>query len=130
MKKLKIAIDFDGVIHEYSKGWNGGAIYDNPVAGTKEALEKLKSEGHYLMIFSTRNNFIFRKKDEPDQKIVMEEWMKKHEIPYDKIWTAGKPMADIYIDDRAISFKGNWSNTLNDISTFTVWNKQNEDDSK
>jgi hypothetical protein len=68
MKKLKIAIDFDGVIHGYSKGWNGGAIYDPPVPGVKEALDALKAEGHYLMIFSTRTNFIFRKKDEPDQK--------------------------------------------------------------
>lgn len=121
---MKIAIDFDGVIHNYSKGWNGGSIYDGPVAGVKEALEQLKSDGHYLMIFTTRTNSIFRKKDEPDQKIQMEEWLAKHEIPYDKIWTFGKPMADIYIDDRAISFRGDWSQTLNDVKTFQVWNKQ------
>lgn len=128
MKKLKIAVDFDGVLHAYSKGWNGGEIYDEPVEGTKAAMEKLKAAGHYLMIFSTRNNFVFRKKDEPDQKIRMEEWLKKHEIPYDKIWTAGKPMADIYLDDRAIQFKGNWQETLNDINSFTVWNKTEDDE--
>ena len=99
---MKIAIDFDGVIHEYSKGWNGGEIYDPPVAGAKEALEALKAKGHTLYLFTTRTNTMFRKKDEPDQKIMIEAWMKKHKIPFDKIWTFGKPMADLFIDDRAI----------------------------
>lgn len=120
---MKIAIDFDGVIHEYSKGWSDGSIYDPPVAGTKEALEKLKAEGHYIMIFTTRTNSMFRKKDEVDQKTMIENWMKEHDLPYDKIWTFGKPMADIFIDDRAIGFKGKWDDTLNEVSQFKPWNK-------
>jgi hypothetical protein len=124
MKKMKIAIDFDGVIHEYSKGWNGGEIYDPPVVGAKEALEALKAKGHTLYLFTTRTNTMFRKKDEPDQKIMIEAWMKKHEIPFDKIWTFGKPMADLFIDDRALSFKGDWNDTLEQVEVFKVWNKQ------
>jgi len=121
---MKIAIDFDGVIHEYSKGWNGGEIYDPPVVGAKEALEALKAKGHTLYLFTTRTNTMFRKKDEPDQKVMIEEWMKRHEIPFDKIWTFGKPMADIFIDDRALSFKGDWKDTLEQVDVFKVWNKQ------
>lgn len=120
---MKIAIDFDGVLHLYSKGWNGGAIYDPPVPGAKEAMQQLKQQGHYLLIFSTRTNTIFRKKGEPDQQKAMEEWLTQHEIPFDKIWTFGKPMADIYIDDRALSFQGNWTQTLQEVNTFQVWNK-------
>lgn len=125
---MKIAIDFDGVIHGYSKGWSDGTIYDPPVPGVKEAMEKLKSEGHYLLIFSTRTNKIFRKKDEQqDQEKLMKEWMLEHGIPFDKVWTFGKPMADIYIDDRAIQFRGDWQETLGDIQKFNVWNKISED---
>jgi hypothetical protein len=124
---MKIALDFDGVIHEYSKGWNGGAIYDPPVKGTKEALEALKAAGHHIMIFTTRTNTTFRKKDEPDQKLLIEEYMKKHELPYDKIWTFGKPMADIFIDDRAIKFEGNWQETVEQVRVFKVWNERSEE---
>ncbi|MEO0641374.1 MAG: hypothetical protein AAFY70_16695 [Bacteroidota bacterium] len=68
---MKIAIDFDGVLHLYSKGWNGGEIYDPPVPGAKEAMQKLKAQGHTLYIFSTRSNKIFRKNDPVDHNKAM-----------------------------------------------------------
>lgn len=118
---MTIAIDFDGVIHGYSKGWSGGDIYDPPVPGTKEALQKLKDAGHKLYIFSTRSNKIFHKKDKVDQNKAMKAWMDEHEIPYDKIWTFGKPMADLFIDDRALCFKGDWNDTVNQALEFKTW---------
>ncbi len=125
---MKIAIDFDGVLHGYSKGWSDGSIYDAPVPGAAEAMKKLKEEGHTLYIFSTRTNPIFKKKkeDSVDQKVMMEEWMKQHGIPFDKVWTFGKPMADLFIDDRAIGFRGDWQATLQDVSEFKVWNRTEE----
>ena len=119
-----VAIDFDGVIHRYSKGWNNGEIYDNPVKGVKEALETLKKEGHTLYIFSTRTNKLFQKKDAPDAKKTMVAWLEKHKIPYDKIWTWGKPMAQVFIDDRAIGFDGDWSKTLASMKDFKPWYKK------
>jgi hypothetical protein len=118
---MKIAIDFDGVLHGYSKGWSDGTIYDPPVPGTREAMEALKAQGHYLLIFSTRTNKVFRKKDDPDQEPLIKAWLAEHGIPYDKIWTYGKPMADIYLDDRALSFRGDWADTLSQIATFKPW---------
>lgn len=123
---MKIAIDFDGVIHGYSKGWDNGDIYDAPVPGAREALARLKKEGHYIYIFSTRTNKIFRKKgeeDEKNQEKMMKEWLKEHDIPYDKIWTFGKPMADLFIDDRAINFNGKWDETLEAVENFIPWIK-------
>lgn len=118
---MTIAIDFDGVIHRYSQGWNGGAIYDPPVEGTREALEQLKAKGWKIYIFSTRSNKMFRKKDEPDQEAAMKAWLAEHQIPYDKIWSFGKPMADIYLDDRALPFRGDWHDSLQQIEGFKPW---------
>lgn len=110
-----IAVDFDGVIHAYSKGWHDGTIYDVPVAGAKEALTKLRAEYH-VIIFSTRNhNRIVMGKHQPNQVVEMVKWFKKHDIPYDEIWTSrGKPLCSVFIDDHAIRFE-NWAQTLEQI---------------
>lgn len=118
---MKIAVDFDGVLHGYSKGWNGGEIYDDPVPGSKEAMEALQEAGHKIYIFSTRSNKIFHKKDKVDHDKAMKAWLEKHEIPFDKIWTFGKPMADLFIDDRALPFRGNWDETLDQALNFKTW---------
>ena len=123
---MTIAVDFDGVIHAYSKGWNGGAIYDPPVPGTREALQALKDKGWKIYIFSTRTNKMFRKKDEEDQEVAMKRWLAEHQIPFDKIWTFGKPMADVYLDDRAIGFRGDWSSSLQEIENFVPWTKTDD----
>ena len=51
--KKTICIDFDGVIHDYSKGWRGIDVYDRPIAGSKEALLAL---GWIIIIYTTRND--------------------------------------------------------------------------
>lgn len=120
---MTIAVDFDGVIHGYSEGFKDGTIYDEPVPGAADALRKLKDEGHKIYIFTTRTNRLFHKKDYGDQERAIEEYMNKHDIPFDKIWSFGKPMADIFIDDRAVGFRGNWNETLDEVQEFKVWNR-------
>ena len=112
-----IAVDFDGVIHAYSKGWADGSIYDKPVPGALETLVKLAK--HYaVFILSTR-----------DSNQILE-WMvhqgfKPHDqvrvVPPDvKFWneqgvigiTDRKLVAIAYIDDRAVRFT-NWTDVAN-----------------
>jgi hypothetical protein len=38
---MTIAVDFDGVIHKYSRGWGNGDIYDDPMPGAFMSLEIL-----------------------------------------------------------------------------------------
>jgi len=120
---MTIAIDFDGVIHSYSRGWQGGEIYDPPVEGTREALTELRARGWKIYIFSTRTNKIYHKNDHPPQEERMKTYLEEHGIPYDKIWSFGKPMADIYLDDRALNFRGKWVDSLQEIEQFQVWNR-------
>ena len=92
-----LAIDFDGVIHDYKNPVEGKRM-GLPIEGTKEALTQLFDEGNEIIVFSVWGN----------QEDVIGDWMEYYEIPYHSI-TNIKPNADIYLDDRAIRFEG-WDN--------------------
>ena len=46
-----LAIDFDGVLHTFDKGYHDGTCYGEPVEGSYEALKNL-SERYNLIIFT------------------------------------------------------------------------------
>lgn len=97
-----IAVDFDGVIHRYSNGWQGGVIYDPPVEGAFEAIRKLLKEGYNVVIHTTRA-------DTPERIQDVIDWLVTHgaeDLTPLEI-TATKPKAIVYIDDRAVRFT-NW----------------------
>jgi ribonucleotide monophosphatase NagD (HAD superfamily) len=95
---MNIAVDFDGVIHRYSKGWHDGTIYDGPMPGCCDALHQLQDRGHKITIYSSRT---FTR---PSQLNTMKTWLLKYKIPYDSIATEGKPPAHVYLDDRGLRF--------------------------
>jgi len=117
-----ICIDFDGVIHDYSKGWRGVDIFDKPIEGADKATTLLKAKGWTIIIFTTRN-------DTP----ALREFLDSNHIKYDYInynpnqpkgSEKGKLIADIYLDDRGIQFNGDWATAVNQIINFNPW--QNE----
>ncbi len=101
--KPVLAVDFDGVIHRYSKGWNGGEIYDPPVKGAPEALRRI-SRKFKIVVFTARATT-------PTRKARVAAYLKKHGISFDEI-TNRKPPAVAYIDDKAIRFSGSWREIL------------------
>lgn len=108
MSKRTIAVDFDGVIHKYSKGWQGGEIYDKPVDGAVKAYYALIEKGYDVVVFTTR-------KDLEAVKAWMElhfDFEKRLGHFYEPEVTNKKPAAIAYIDDRGIRFT-NWVDILN-----------------
>tara|TARA_A100001201_G_scaffold33046_1_gene35578 strand:- start:820 stop:1206 length:387 start_codon:yes stop_codon:yes gene_type:complete len=110
-----LAIDFDGVIHTFDKGYHDGTCYGEPIEGTREAIELL-SKKYNLIIFTAKI-----KKDRPlvNGKTglqLVEEWLEKHDLKkfFTEI-TCEKPRACYYIDDKAIEFKS-WEKTLTKIN--------------
>lgn len=113
-----IAIDFDGVIHKYSKGWNDWTIYDNQIKWSFEFIDILLKSWLSVFIFSTRNSKQIKKwfNDKLDTTFPAY-WFTVEIIPFWKkfwnkkwvLWITKKKLpAIIYIDDRAMKFDGNF----------------------
>ena len=103
-EQKNIAIDFDGVIHKNSKGYHDGTIYDEPIEGSKESLEKL-SKDYDVVLFTC--------KAKPDRGLVngktgtqlVWEWLEEHDMAqYITKVTAEKPRGVQYIDDKGYKF--------------------------
>lgn len=117
MNKKRIVFDFDGVIHKYSKGWQDGSIYDEPVEGIKEVIDYLR-QNYEVVIVSSRSTQLKGRE-------AMQEWLNKYNIKVDQI-LAGKPPAFIYIDDRGYKFDGTKLHSLIwDIEHFKTWQEEN-----
>ena len=106
--KKAIAIDLGGVLDEYMGKYDVNKIPDIR-NGAKEFIIKL-SKDYKLILFTTR-----------DSKLA-KEWLIKNNIDkYFSDITNTKPLAYIYLDDRALKFDGNYDDTLNAIKNYKVY---------
>ena len=125
MKKQQektICIDFDGVIHDYSKGWQGIDVFDRVLPGASEGTHELHDAGWTVIIFTTRN-------DTPALRAFLQE----NDIYFDYInynprqpkgSDHGKVIANVYLDDRGVCFMGDWKSSVSQILTFEPWQKK------
>ena len=104
-----ICIDFDGVIADFTDDIN---VLGKIIPGAAPALRELPSSGYKIIIHTARPA-------DKDNIARLADYLNKWEIPFDEIntnsdcpWPAQKPIADLYIDDRALRFNGNWQETL------------------
>lgn len=113
-RKQTIAVDFDGVIHQYSRGWQDGMIYDPPMPGAIEALERLHRR-YRVVILTTRVNPDMPGGNEQLKRVVdwLEEQGFEEGVHFDEV-THAKPPAVVYIDDRALHFTS-WDQTLDEL---------------
>jgi len=98
-----LTIDFDGVIHDYKRGWQKGAIYGELTDGFLEWAERARLYFR-LVVYSSRSS-------DPAGIQNMIDWLTS------KGWDAGrvplefaheKPPSFLTIDDRCIRFEGTW----------------------
>ena len=115
-----IAIDFDGVIHDCSKGYYDGTVYGDPLPKTLESLKILKQKGYNLIIFSCKS-----RSDRPavNGKMGTEmvwDWLKKHNMEkYISDVVAEKPRALIFIDDKGLRFS-DWDQCLSNLKSLKI----------
>jgi hypothetical protein len=126
MKKT-ICIDFDGCIAQVTPEFQVD-VFGQPVEGAKEAMEVLKKNGYTLIIFTTRKATAKLKKYLADNSIPYDAINQNPDQPDDA--NPGKPLADIYVDNRGIGFHGNWGHTLGDIAYFRPYSEDKRDRKK
>ena len=113
-----IAVDFDGVIHAYSKGWHDGTIYDEPVPGAIDALRELM-QTYAVYVHTTRNAV--------DVAVWLTKWTAldvrvdyildgvKFWSDQDKLLVSNRKLPAVaYIDDRALHFTA-WDEALAEV---------------
>lgn len=128
MGKPILCLDFDGVLHSYTSGWTAAnVITDPPVPGAIEFLE------HAVKHFDVH---IFSSRSHQEGGIgAMRAWLWHYiEDRYDPTKRANelfdalkfpteKPSAMVTIDDRAITFTGEWP-SIQSLLEFKPWNRK------
>lgn len=114
-----IAVDFDGVIHAYTKGWHDGTIYDEPLPGAFEAIRVLM-EHAAVVIHTTRDaqqvaDWLFEHGEfnitwEAPGAVTCEFWNDQTRL----LVTSRKLPAVAYLDDRAVRFT-TWDQALAEL---------------
>lgn len=126
-RKPILCLDFDGVLHSYSSGWKGAdVIPDPPVKGALQFIYDALHAGFDVQIYSSRSH-------QSNGIGAMERWLElecEAELGGTATafilglvkWPEYKPSAMVTIDDRAITFTGEWPD-LGELLTFKPWNK-------
>jgi nitroreductase len=110
-----LSLDFDGVLHWYRYGWQGPNIIDDePVPGAVDFVRRAQDFFH-VVIYSSRSSH-------PGGIEAMRAWMEKYGFPQVDFATQ-KPAAFLTIDDRALTFDGNWPDPAA-LRSFQPWTRQ------
>jgi hypothetical protein len=100
-----IVVDFDGTICEHRF-----PAFGKPLAGAREALQRLKEAGYWIVIHTVRTSSAYRAMEMYDPEVNSPEavsaYLERHQIPFDEIWLHDKPVAVAYIDDRGLRVVG------------------------
>lgn len=144
MSKPILCLDFDGVVHSYERGWQGGEIYGSVTPGFWEWA--LEAERYFdLVVYSSRSK-------SEEGRAAMRGWLGSQFIQKfpgaawdmsrseegvlvlcrnngDKLrlrFAREKPPAFLTIDDRALTFDGEWSRfPPSALLAFKPWNVPN-----
>lgn len=105
-----ICVDLNGVLDTYG-GWQGEVTWHPPREGAAEFLRALRERGHEVVVMTTRDPATARA------------WLARHGLDgYVTDVTDRKVPALVYVDDRALAFRGDFDETLAAIDRFrTHW---------
>ena len=94
---MQIIIDIDGTICTEEKTYSRSMA--KPLISAVESVNSIYDKGHTVILYSARAWVEFE---------MTTDWLKRNGFKYHQL-ILGKPIGDVWIDDRAISFNG-WDN--------------------
>jgi hypothetical protein len=102
----RACVDLNGVLDEYG-GWRGPRHWDPPRPGARAFLAALRERGWHVTVFTTR---YYRD---------AWAWLLQHGLA-DLVHevTDRKPPADVFVDDRALRFRGDYQDILDEMQVF------------
>jgi hypothetical protein len=107
------AVDLDGtILVEDDAEHEGRPPLGEPYPGAKEALQELVDAGVRVSIWTARQYFEEEDGDNAEWQKEIDDHLKYHQIPYTDIYVGKKPPADVFIDNKAVAFKENWPQAL------------------
>lgn len=95
---MQFIIDMDGTICTEEKTYSRSMA--KPLEGAVENVNKLYDEGHSIIIYTARTWMEFE---------MTTDWLQRHGVKYHQL-IMGKPIGDVWIDDRAFQHK-DWKTT-------------------
>lgn len=115
-QKPILCVDFDGVIHSYTtKPFVADQVPDPPVPGAFDFL-RAALVSFRVAVFSSRSSHV-------GGVDAMYDWMINNggqDIVTEIEWVTEKPPAMVTLDDRAITFTGQWP-TVASLLAFKTW---------
>lgn len=108
-----ISTDFNGVLDTYSF-WPGYVKDWDPAEGVEEFLQNLRERFSTLIVFTATI---------PLDSVA--QWLKRYDLAkYVDFLSAWKLPSSVYIDDKAVCHRGNFSETLREVDNFKPhWEK-------
>jgi hypothetical protein len=101
-----VCVDLNGVLDSYT-GWRTPDHWDPPRPGALEFLRALEEHGFAVVVFTTRHASGVRR------------WLRTHGLlPHVAAITNRKPPAHVFVDDRAVCFRGDFDATLEHVLSF------------
>ena len=89
---MRIVIDIDGTICEEKPTFERALA--RPKMGAAKFINAMKNQGHFVILYTARGWAEYE---------MTRQWLIRNDIPFD-VLLMGKPIYDIWIDDRAITF--------------------------
>lgn len=139
MKRLTVAVDFDGVLHSYESGWKGATkIPDPPVAGAIEWLVELVQTYNVVIVSTRARRWWGRRAIRAWLRSHCEDWQWIGDLynPFggygleDVKITATKVPALVYLDDRDLRFEGTFPAKEALEAACTPWNRKPREEAK
>lgn len=101
-----VAVDLNGVLDVYG-GWVDAQHWDPPRPGAAEFLDALAARGYRAIVHTTR------------WPADAEAWLRAHGLRSRVAGVTGEKVpAHVFVDDRAICFRGDFEETLREIDRF------------
>jgi uncharacterized HAD superfamily protein len=100
---MDLVIDIDGTICTEEKTFSRSLA--KPLPGAVESVNKLYNQGHTIRLFTARSWVEYE---------VTKAWLDSNGFKYHQL-LMGKPLGDVWIDDRAIGFTS-WNDVMEKLS--------------